>query len=160
MALVTNTGNAWDQNGVPIPAVNEPELWSRPLWTSTARGLLTDREVPAKTFNVATGAFTVELESAPGLLFMPILRWLKNPEDPKHRARGEAEWRPFFPGGGGPIDELPDTSVGLRGAYYGLGNPPPSFIERDDIAYIDISGVGGGSVQWWLPEGNFLEGSS
>lgn len=136
MTQVTITGNAWDGDLDPIPAVNEPELFFRPLATSKARGLLTDREIPAETFNVATGAFTARLESSPGLLYIPILRWLKNPEDPMNRARGKTEWDAFFPGAGGPISEL-DPAVGIRGLLFGFGDPSE---QLNFAIYLDITG--------------------
>lgn len=155
MALVTITGNAWDGDRDPIPAANEPELFFRPLSTSMMQGLLTDREVPAEAFNLATGAFTVELESVPGLMYIPILRWLKNPEDPMNRGRGQAEWKPFYPGTGGPISQLPPV-VQLGGVWYGFGAPPTVLRSRNDSIYLDITGPG---VGVWVPEkAAFAEG--
>lgn len=136
MSKVTITGNAWDGDLDPVPAENEPELWFRPLATSTARGLLTDREIPADTFNLASGAFTVRIESQPGLMYTPILRWLKNPEDPNNRARGKTEWEPFYPAEGGDISSL-SPIAGLFGLLFGFGPPP----QRLTFAiYLDITG--------------------
>lgn len=155
MAKVTITGNVLDSDLEPIPAENEPELFFRPLATSDARGLLTDREVLAEITNPGTGAFTVQLESQPGLIYVPIVRWLKNPEDPNNRARGQAEWKPIFPGDGGPISSLPGV-VKLSGLWYGLGQPPAQLKSRDDSIYLDISGPG---VGVWVPAfANFSEG--
>lgn len=125
MTLVTVTGNAWDANQIAIPAVNQPELWFRPIATSMAAGLLSDREIPAKTFSLISGAFTVDLESNGELLYIPILRWLKNPEDPKNRARGQTEWAPFNPSAGGAIDQLPGAPVGALLWWVGLESDPP-----------------------------------
>ncbi|WP_455904728.1 hypothetical protein [Microbacterium sp.] len=136
MSKVTITGNAWDGDLDPIPTVNAPELFFRPIATSAARGLLTDREIPAESFNLGTGAFTVQLESQPGLMYAPILRWLKNPEDPKNRARGQTEWEPFYPGAGGDISSL-SPIAGLFGLLFGFG-PPPSYLFF--AIYLDITG--------------------
>lgn len=136
MSLVTITGNAWDVNLIPIPAAAEPEVFLRPIATSTARGLLTDREIAPKTFTVATGAFVFDVESAPGLMYVPILRWLKSPEDPRNRARGETEWDAFFPGNGGPISAL-DPAIGIRALLFGFGPPP---VQLTQAIYLDITG--------------------
>lgn len=140
MPLVTVTGNAWDASRAPIPALNEPELWFRPLDTEIGSGLLTDREVPAKTFDVASGAFTVDVESKPGLLYQPIMRWLKNAEDPRNRARTETEWLPFFPDLGGDIDDLIEIAIGIGLVYVDssvqLGMSP---IPRYQLAYNPVT---------------------
>lgn len=136
MSKATVTGNVWDGDLAPIPALNDPQLYFKPLATSAARGLLTDREIPADTFNVGTGAFTVQLESQPGLMYTPVLTWLKNPEDPANRARGHAEWEPFYPGTGGNISGL-SPIAGLFGLLFGFG-PPPSFLKL--AIYLDITG--------------------
>lgn len=136
MPKATVTGNVWDSDLDPIPASNAPELFFRPVATSTARGLLTDREIPADTFNVGTGAFTVQLESQPGLMYTPILRWLKNPQDLGNRARGQSEWEPFYPGTGGDISSL-SPITGLFGLLFGYG-PPPSHLFF--AVYLDITG--------------------
>lgn len=146
MSLVTITGSAWDGDLDPIPAENEPELFFRPIATSMARGLLTDREIPAKTFNVATGAFTVQLESQPGLMYIPIMRWLKNPESPNNRARGHSEWQMFYPGTGGDISEL-DPAVGIRALLFGF-SPPPAQLKY--AVYLDIKGP---KIRIYGPEG-------
>lgn len=135
MTQVTITGNAWDGGLTPIPSTNEPELWFRPLTTSMERGLITDREIPAKTFNVSTGAFTVDLESEQGLIYIPILRWLKNPEDPMNRARGQSEWPAFAPGTGGDISSLAPLTH-LRGVIAGFG---PVFSWPTPIVYLNLS---------------------
>lgn len=150
MAKVTITGSVWDGDLDPIPAANEPELFFRPLSTSRDRGLLTDREVFADIPNLGTGAFTVQLESQPGLMYVPILRWLKNPEDPNNRARGQAEWEPIFPGAGGPIDQLPSDGNALSGVWHGFGDPPEVFKKRNDVIYVDISGLPNGKPVLWI----------
>lgn len=155
MSKVTITGNVWDGDLEPIPAANEPELFFRPLATSNDRGLLTDREVFADITDPVTGAFTVQLESQPGLVYIPIVRWLKNPEDPNNRARGQAEWKPIYPGAGGPISNLPDV-VKLSGVWWGFGPPPAQLRSRNDSFYLDINGPGLGI---WVPEfARFSEG--
>lgn len=145
MAQVVITYNAWDANRGPVPAINEPEVWFRPIATSVAVGLITDREVRG-SLDVATGAGSVSLESAPGLFYVPILRWLKNPQDPANRARGSAEWDPFHPGQGGDISAL-QPLVGFSGLLFGFG-PPPEDLE--DAVYLDITGP---AVGIWGPSG-------
>jgi hypothetical protein len=156
MAQVTITYNAWDANRVPIPAVNEPEIWFRPLATSEASGLITDREVKG-TLNTSNGAGSVTLESLPGLLYTPILTWLKNPGDPGNRSRGQSEWDPFYPGQGGPIDELPGVVPKFGAFFYGFGDPPQFLKVRNDVIYIDISGSEDGYWQPWVPAGTAVE---
>lgn len=158
MALVTVTYNAWDANREVIPANLVPEVWFRPIATSRDNGLLTDREVKG-TLNPTTGAGSVQLESLPGLLYVPSVRWLVDPdqqnESEQNRARGRSEWEPIFPGDGGPISTLPGV-VKLSGIWYGYGAPPTSIKKRNDSIYLDITGPG---VGVWVPEfAKFSEG--
>lgn len=145
MTQVVVTYNAWDANRSPIPAINEPEVWFRPLATSAAVGLISDREVRGG-LDIPTGAGTVALESAVGLYYMPILTWLKNPGDPSNRARGFAEWEPFHPGSGGDISTL-QPLAGFVGLLFGFG-PPPEGLEN--AVYLDITGP---AVRIWGPSG-------
>lgn len=139
MALVTVTYNVWDANGVVIPSSLMPEVWFRPVAASTARGLLTDREVKG-TLNPSTGAGSVQLESTPGLFYVPSVRWLidkdQASESERNRARGRTEWEPFYPGAGGDISSL-SPIAGLVGLLYGYG-PPPSYLIF--AVYFDITG--------------------
>ncbi|MDA4893042.1 hypothetical protein PFZ55_39890 [Streptomyces sp. MS2A] len=159
MAKVTITGNAWDANCTPIPAPNEPELWFRPVGSIIAAGLISDREVPAKTFTVGTGAFTVDLESTPGLLYVPVLTWLKNPADPTNRARGQVEWPMFHPGQGGPIDQLPGAVPALSGVWFGFGDPPEVLWVRNDVVWVDISGLPNGKPVLWFDQTHLVGGA-
>lgn len=156
MALVTVTYNAWDHNQDPVPSSLQPELWFRPLATSYAAGLMTSREVKGSLS--ASGAGSVRLESQPGLLYMPVLRWLSDPsqadEDIENRARAYDEWEPFYPGGGGDISEL-DPAVGLKGVLYGYGRPPERL---DGVVYLDIGGTTGVGVGVYGPDGAYVEG--
>jgi len=136
VALVTVTGNVWDHSRDPIPAESEPELWFRPAASTIAGSLLAGIESQA-TLNVATGAFEVELESAPGIQYTPVLRWLVNPgSELERRAYGYTEFPAFNPGAGGDIGTLPPY-VTVNGIVAGYG-PPPA--ELTDVFYLDISG--------------------
>lgn len=162
MALVTVTYNAWDANRAVIPAGLVPEVWFRPIATSLASGLMTDREVKG-TLNPTTGAGSVQLESQPGMLYVPSVRWLVDEEQANesepNRARGRAEWEPFFPGSGGPIDQLPGKGNALSGIWYGFGDPPQSLLVRKDVVYFDISGAPNGRPVLWI-DTNFLAGGA
>lgn len=162
MALVTVTYNAWDHNRQVIPASLQPEVWFRPVKSSLAAGLMTQREVKG-TLDPATGAGSVQLESAPGLVYVPVIRWLtdqsQSNETVPNRSRGYDEWDPIYPANGGPIDQLPGV-VKLNGFYYGFGDPPQFLARRNDVIYIDISGSSDGWWQPWVPEGTFVEGGA
>ncbi|KRD51971.1 hypothetical protein [Microbacterium sp. Root280D1] len=159
MTLVTITYNAWDANRGKIPAADKPEIWFRPLTTSVENGLITDREVKG-TLDYSTGAGQVQLESAPGLLYVPFLRWLSNPllDEPGNRAFEYAEWSPFHPANGGPIDELPGIVPAFGAFFYGFGDPPNFLFIRNDVIWVDISGSEDGYWQPWAPAGTALEG--
>lgn len=139
MALVTITYNAWDHNRQVIPAELQPRVGFRPLATSLANGMLTKREVWG-SLNPTTGAGSVQLESAPGLLYVPFMEWLRDPsqasESVQNRALGSCEWEAIFPGTGGPITEL-SKFVGQLGLLYGFGNPPQ---QLENAIYLDITG--------------------
>lgn len=111
MALVTVTGNAWDHTGAPVPAVYRPELWFRPERADVIDDTLaTPTEV--KALMNAAGQFTVQLMSAPGVRYRPVLRWLVNPDEPlmEKWAYGYARWdwavHPYPTGG--PIGDIVD----------------------------------------------------
>lgn len=154
MALVTVTGNAWQMDQQPISSGLEPELWFRPLATSLAHGLLSSREVKA-TLERATGSFSVQLESHPKLLYVPVMRWLvpatSGNESMENRARGYDEWPMIHPGSGGDISEL-NPEVGLYGLLYGFGAPPQR-LER--VVYLDITGP---AIRIYGPAGALVEG--
>lgn len=139
MAQVTVTYNVWDVNGAVIPSALMPEIWFRPIASSMARGLLTNREVKG-TLNASTGAGSVQLESAPGLNYVASVRWLVDKdqatESEQNRARGRTEWEPFFPGEGGDISSL-SSIAGLFGFLFGFG-PPPEHLRW--AIYLDITG--------------------
>ena len=140
MALVTVTYNAWDHNRQVVPASLKPRVGFRPVGTSLAGGMMTDREVWG-TLNVSTGAGSAPLESAPGLMFVPFMDWLMDPtqadEAVENRARAYCEWKPIYPGKGGAISTL-SPAVGLSGIIVGFG-PPPEHLAN--AVYLDISGV-------------------
>lgn len=149
MALVTVRGDAWDHNRQVVGASSQPELWFRPLATSYVAGLMTNREVKAD-FDVATGAFTVNLESHPNLRYMPYMHWLSAGNPNENRARTYCEWDPFYPGQGGDISEL-GPAAGLNGIFYGYGPPPTTL---SSVVYFDIQGS---PVRIWGPPNAFVE---
>lgn len=152
MALVTVTYNAWDHNRRVVPASLQPEVWFRPMRSSLANGLMTERAVRG-TLDVATGAGQVQLESAPDLVYVPEMRWRFDSTQPA--ARAACEWEAIHPGKGGPIHALPGV-VKLGGVWYGFGEPPQQLRNRNDVIYLDITGPG---VGIWAPErASFIEG--
>ena len=150
MALVQITGNAWDHQGQPIPANRAPELFFVPRAHGFGgSALLVGGEAKA-TLNTSTGAFTVEVESQPGLLYQPRMRWLLNPDgpDPDQWRFGTAEW-PFLiaPGEGGLITDL--IGVFPPGTILvGIGPPPVG-----GIVWIDINDQTEDGALVWAPEG-------
>lgn len=131
MGVVTVTGNAWDHANSPIPAGRHPELWFRPNRAKLAGdALLTATDVRA-SLDAVSGAFSVQLESGPGVLYRPWMRWLVNPgeTDPERWAFGYEEW-PFeinpYPFGG-PISELVRVELSIYTVYVGLADPPPGY---------------------------------
>lgn len=161
MATVLVTYNAWDHNRVVVPANLQPEVWFRPLKASLASGMMTAREVKGSLS--ASGSGQVTLETAPELLYVPVMRWLSDPsqadETPDNRAYGYCEWDPVYPAAGGPIDQLPGV-VKFGAFFYGLGNPPGFLARRNDVLYIDVSGADDGWWQPWVPEGTYVEGGA
>lgn len=151
MALVTISYNAWDHNRQVVPAALQPEVWFRPIRSSLANGLMTEREVKG-TLDPTTGAGSVQLESVPGIMYVPTMRWLIDAsqanETVQNRAHGYCEWQPIYPGTGGSISQLPDV-VNLAGIWYGFGAPPTAIRSRNDVIYFNISGS---SVGVWAPE--------
>lgn len=157
MAKVTVTYNAWDHNREVIPAVLQPRVGFRPIKSSLASGLMTNREVWG-TLN-GSGSGSVQLESEPDVFYVPFMDWLEVPGAAEHDARGYCEWDPIYPGQGGPIDQLPPATK-FAGFLYGLGDPPQYIKRRNDVIYIDISGSGDGHWQPWAPEGTYVEGGA
>lgn len=151
MPLVTVTYNAWDHNREVVPAELRPRVGFRPVATSLEAGLMTDREIWGG-LNTTTGAGSVELESIPGLFYVPFMEWLTDAsqwsEAVQNRAMGRSEWKPIHPANGGSISNLPGV-VKLSGVWYGFGSPPSFLRERDDSIYLDITGPG---VGVWGPE--------
>lgn len=151
MATVTVTYNAWDHNAQIIPANLQPQVGFRPLSTSQARGLMTNREVWGSGPIGPSGTGSVELESAPDLMYVPFMRWLIDAsqisESVQNRAYGYCEWDPIYPADGGPISGLPGV-VKLSGIWYGFGAPPLVIKNRNDSIYLDITGPG---VGIWAP---------
>lgn len=158
MPLVTITYKAWDHDQDPIPMALQPRVGFRPVKTSLAFGLMTDREVWG-TID-AEGAGSVTLLSEPDVFYVPFIDWLtdrsQTGEDVENRARGYAEWDAIYPGEGGKISELPPPTK-FAGFLYGLGDPPQYVQRRNDVIYIDISGSGDGYWQPWVPEGTYVE---
>lgn len=153
MALVTVTYNAWDHARDVIPSSLQPEVWFRPVGTSYAAGLMSSREVKG-SIDPVTGAGSVQLESVLGITYTPVLKWLADPsqesEAVQNRARGYDEWTPFYPGAGGPIDQLPPVSPHVSGIFYGFGNPPEWVRALSTAVYLDINGP---AIRVWGPEG-------
>lgn len=153
MVQRTITYNAWDHARDVIPASLQPEVWFRPVGTSYAAGLMSSREVKG-TLNVSSGAGSVKLESVPGITYVPVLRWLsdstQDAETVQNRSRGYDEWTPFYPGDGGPIDQLPTVSPHVSGIFYGFGNPPAWVRALSTAVYLDINGP---AIRVWGPEG-------
>lgn len=126
MALVTITGNAWDGDRAPIPAVQQPRLWAVPDRSFTSgNGMFTQNEVLAD-LDIDTGQFTARIESLPGVRWRFRLDWLipgQEDEEPGNRARGYEEWDWFHPAAGGDIGDLgPALTVGVM--WIGPTEPP------------------------------------
>lgn len=153
MVQRTVTYNAWDHAQEVIPANLQPEVWFRPVGTSYAAGLMSSREVKG-SLDPETGAGSVRLESVLGITYTPVLRWLTDPsqdaETPQNRSRGYDEWTPFYPGDGGPIDQLPAVSPHVSGIFYGFGSPPAWVRALSTAVYLDINGP---AIRVWGPEG-------
>ena len=106
MAAVTVSGSALDHDHEPVPAGLVPELWFRPVKPGIADALFTGREVKADMSS--SGYFTVELESYPGVRYVPYVKWLPaGSQSEERQAVAYTEWDPIFPGEGGPISTLP-----------------------------------------------------
>ncbi|MEV8023405.1 hypothetical protein [Microbacterium sp. NPDC080220] len=90
------------------------------------------------SLTAATGAFTVQLESALGISYTPILDYLVTPtgETPENRARGRVEFPRIYPGDGGDIGDLGEF-IGMSGIVFGFGPPPSHF---RNVVYLDITG--------------------
>lgn len=138
MVLVTVTGNAWDMSRQAFPAGVLPELWFCPERAGVTSALFADVEVKAN-LTLSTGAFSVALESIPGVAYVPILRTVRNPQEPQpeRRSLDEHRWPAIFPGSGGNIGALMPFAP-INGITFGDGPPPASY---RDVAYLDISGV-------------------
>lgn len=152
MALVQVTGSAWDHMRVELPASQHPRLWFRPKGSSVGNaGLMTDGSILAN-LNLGTGAFTVDLESDPGVQYQPWMDYLipgQENEPPGDRARGYVEWEFwFYAGNGGPIQDLVDlVPVGMIVA---ADEPPP---ETGSSGWIDMSDETEDGAMLWAPEG-------
>lgn len=137
MALVTVTGNAWDNSHVVIPAALQPRLWAKPTGDRIAGSLLIGVESQA-TLNPTTGAFSVEVES--DLDYQMVMDWLipgQETEPPEQRSRDHAEWPIFNSAGGGDIGSLfPPIPAGTIFAVLG---PPPEGTRG--ITWIDLTDV-------------------
>ncbi|WP_345750122.1 hypothetical protein [Microbacterium rhizophilus] len=144
MPLVTVTYNAWDHNREVVPASRQPRVGFRPLRTSYANGLMTNREVWG-SLNATTGAGSVPLEK--GVLYMPFMDWLTGEASTENDRGGYCEWKPFRAVISGAIGAQPTVSGVVNGIVFDYG-PPPAGLE--DVAYIDISGE---KPVFWIPEG-------
>lgn len=132
MALVTITGNAWDHSRAPIPASLQPRLWFRPIAAHISGSLLAGVEVQA-TLTASTGAFTVKVESGPGLKYRVSMDWLvpgQETEPPENRARSYVEW-PYevYPDVGGDIGDLITYVYGVGDVY--VANDAPNYSRRE-----------------------------
>jgi hypothetical protein len=136
MTQVTVTGNVYSHGRAPIAASLQPRLWFRPDKPHMAVGLQDSRGVLA-TLNATTGAFSVEIESFPGVRYIPTLEYLRSADDTYAKgAFGFEEWPMFYPGSGGDISAL-SSFVGSFGLLFGFGAPPS---ELSNVIYIDITG--------------------
>lgn len=93
----------------------------------------------------ADGSFSVELESEPGVMWVGELDWLipgQETEPPERRARGRAEWPPFWPGQGGDISALMPWPF-MQGVLYGFG---PLTSWPWPVVYLDLADPNGVGV--------------
>lgn len=138
MPKVTLTGNAYAGNGRVIPAANRPELWFQPIEDKQSASVLVTGVESKATLNTSTGAFTVEVFSAPGLMYLPYITWVVNPVDAEEKwSRRRAYWEPLLPGSGGAIGALMPLAK-FNGVVTGFGPPGPEYV---DVFYADVSGV-------------------
>lgn len=150
MALVTVTYNAWDHNREVIPASRQPRVGFKPLRTSLANGLMTNREVWG-TLNSTTGAGSARLESAPGLLFVPFMDWLTGPATSENDRGGYCEWAPILPGNGGDISDLADLRS-FGPIIAAMGAPPE---QLSGLVWIDLTDVSSAGALVYAPEEAF-----
>lgn len=147
MPLVTITGNVWDGGHDPIPAVQQPRLYARPREEFIGTGLVAGTEVFATL--QSSGAFTIQLESAGGVVYDFFLDWLQPgmaSEPPERRVRGYSQWLSVHPGKGGDIAGL-GPWAGQLGLVFGFGEPSPYL---SNVVYLDISGP---SIRIYGPPG-------
>lgn len=135
MALVTVTGTLLNPDRSAVPAGVQPELVFRPNKATSTRAMRTNWEVPAKTYDVATGQFTVDLESIPEVRYTPVLRWLVSQGDFERKAFGYCEWPEFFPDIGGDIRDLWELVYGVGLVLVSSSVPTGRPIARYQIQY-------------------------
>lgn len=149
MTLVTIHGNAWTHQGRPIPAELRPRLKFFPKAHSFGGGALLVGVEARADLDLATGQFTVEVESEPGLLYQPRMEWFPGLSD--ETGAHWAEW-PFLiaPGNGGLITDL--IGVFPPGTILvGLGAPPSGVA---GVAWIDITDQTEEGALVYAPEGS------
>lgn len=137
MNLVTVNGTLLNPDRNEVPPDVRPQLVFRPNGPTTSGGMRTNWEVPAKTYDESNGEFTVDLESAPGIRYTPVLRWLVSPADSpfEMQAFGYCEWPPFPPDIGGNIRELWELVEGVGLVLVATTVPTGSPIARYQIQY-------------------------
>lgn len=130
MARVPITGKLVDGGGDVLDPLLQPRLWGVPERSVISEGeAITDDEVLA-TLNPATGAFTIQLDNAPGLrwrLWVDRLVPGQETEPPERRARQWVQWTDwFYPGTGGDIG---DTYPVDNASMLWIGTVPPPLNE-------------------------------
>lgn len=125
MALVPITGFLRNAGGTPIPQARDPRVFLIPLEESIEAGLADASPVRATITNYATGAWTVRVQSLPGLRYKVVSDYLVDTAPTARTRRKRYEWpQTFLAGNGGPVEELVDlTSYGPIVAALGAPRP-------------------------------------
>ena len=160
MPYVEISGNVRDHGGKIVPVNLQPELWFRPnapVIIGGSAGMLLGVEAKAD-LTAATGAYTVQLFSGPGISYTPVYSWLSDPSQAdqqiENRARGYMEFPTIWPGQGGPIGSLPQDPIQVNGWFIGHG-PPPDYLAG--ALYLNISGsASGGAATIYAPKGSVI----
>lgn len=128
MALVPVTGDVQNHSGVVLSG-RAAKLWFRPSQPAVGDlGLQVASQWSRATLNDATGAFSVQLDNSPGVLYTPILEYLIDPDDPD--SSGFDEWQlRVYPGpSGGDIRDLSPTDLTIWTVLVSLADPPRGYL--------------------------------